>query len=551
MIEVREYILRHKLVLACASVISIIHAVVNVLIAFILSGMINAAMERDVASLKMYTLFSVMYVSTVLVIGTIDNYLQQLFTQKVMKEIRYDSFHALLNQDYQTFNGKPVGEYISLLTNDMDAIESSYIEALFSIVNSIATFSVALVSLIYINYLIILFVLLVGGIYILITSVLSNRITQYKDIWFRSLENYTTRIKELLSGYEVISNFDLAETIEKSFCTVNEDESNRKRNFTVKMENLGVINLALGQGLILAILAIGAILVIIDRLLLGDLIAVAQLLINLVTPVVGLVSCLNEMKSSQNIKQQIIRLVNGSSENWQSTGFEITDFRDKIEFQNVSFSYTGTDQVLSDISFVIRKNKKYAIIGPSGSGKSTLCKLVMNYFNQYEGKILLDGHDYREISDECFSHLFSITQQNIFLFDGTIKDNITLFGEFDLEQINEAIQVAGLQELFIHTGLTLNSVITENGSQLSGGERQRIAIARSYLMGRSILIFDEATSALDKEIANEILTGILKNSNLTCVTITHKINEVDQSLYDEIWEIRDGRINNVLSYEYL
>ena len=105
--------------------------------------------------------------------------------------------------------------------------------------------------------------------------------------------------------------------------------------------------------------------------------------------------------------------------------------------------------------------------------------------------------------------------------------------------------------MFIHTGLTLNSVITENGSQLSGGERQRIAIARSYLMGRSILIFDEATSALDKEIANEILTGILKNSNLTCVTITHKINEVDQSLYDEIWEIRDGRINNVLSYEYL
>ena len=252
MIEVREYILRHKLVLACASVISIIHAVVNVLIAFILSGMINAAMERDVASLKMYTLFSVMYVSTVLVIGTIDNYLQQLFTQKVMKEIRYDSFHALLNQDYQTFNGKPVGEYISLLTNDMDAIESSYIEALFSIVNSIATFF-SCISVINIHKLsdYSFFVLLVGGIYILITSVLSNRITQYKDIWFRSLENYTTRIKELLSGYEVISNFDLAETIEKSFCTVNEDESNRKRNFTVKMENLGVINLALGQGLIL------------------------------------------------------------------------------------------------------------------------------------------------------------------------------------------------------------------------------------------------------------------------------------------------------------
>ncbi len=167
----------------------------------------------------------------------------------------------------------------------MDAIESSYIEALFSIVNSIATFF-SCISVINIHKLsdYSFCITCRGGIYILITSVLSNRITQYKDIWFRSLENYTTRIKELLSGYEVISNFDLAETIEKSFCTVNEDESNRKRNFTVKMENLGVINLALGQGLILAILAIGAILVIIDRLLLGDLIAVAQLLINLVTP---------------------------------------------------------------------------------------------------------------------------------------------------------------------------------------------------------------------------------------------------------------------------
>ena len=539
----KKYFFRHKTIFILACLISVIHAVINVLIAFILSGMINAAIDRSMTSLRVYTSFSITYILLVLLIGSVSNYFQRLFAQKVIQELRHDAFHALLNMDYQTFNGKPIGEYISLLTNDIDAIESSYIDALFSIVNAIVTFIVALVSLISIDYLIILFALIVGAIYVLITSLLSNRITYHKDSWFRSLERYTIRIKELLSGYEVISNFDLSESVEKSFHAVNEEEGNKKRIFSVKMENLGVINLALGQGLILAILVMGAVLVITDRLLVGDLIAVAQLLTNLITPLVGLVSCINEMKSSQNIKQQIIELINGATARTQSNELFLSDFKEKIEFQNVSFSYGETEDVLSNLTFIIRKNKKYAIIGSSGSGKTTLCKLVMNYYSQYEGKMLIDGHDYREISPACFSRLFSITQQNIFLFDGTIRDNITLFGEFSHDQIAEAIRIAGLQEFFVRTGQTLDSVISENGSQLSGGERQRIAIARSYLMGRNILIFDEATSALDKNVASEILSGILKTPNLTCITVTHKLDEVDRMLYDEIWEIRDNRLN--------
>lgn len=540
-----KYFSKYKRLLGISVFLTVIYSVIGVGIAFLLSGMINSAMEHDIELLKKYILVSIGYIIIVSGIGLLNTYLQGMFRKNIILEFRQDVFHAILNQKYRDFYKKPVGDYMSVLTNDIQAIETAYIESLFGILSAGITFVVALMSLIYINYIIIIFAVLVGAIYILLTSILGSRTTQYKDTWFNALEKYTVRLKELFSGYEVISNFDVFKKLENSFWTINKEENDKKYTFAVKMANLENVNLVLGQSCVLVVLSLGTVLVIRDQLVLGDLIAVAQLLTNIITPLAGMASYLNDIKASRTILNRVIDMIDSSADNTQQDRILIDSLQNCIEFKDVSFSYNETNNILKHINLMIEKGKKYAIIGTSGSGKSTVCKLIMNYFDQYEGDILVDGYNYRTIANDSFLKIFSATQQNIFLFDGTIKENITLFDEFSLERIAEAVHVAGLDNFFQYSGFTLDSFISENGMQLSGGEKQRIAIARSYIRNNGILIFDEATSALDKNMASEIFTRLLQIPDLVCIVVTHKLDEVDKDLYDCIWEIKDGTISQI------
>ena len=505
----KKYVLKNIRMLIIAVIFTCIEAVLSVFIAFLLSGIVNAAVEKNSILLQQYLLISLGYVLLLLLIGLTSNYLQRRTIKKIIVNIRQDVFMALINKKHKDYFAKPIGEYISILTNDIDVIESSFLDSIFGIVNVVITFIVAVISLIYIDYKIILFSVVVGIIYLFITSFFSRQLVRYKDNWFARLEKYTIRVKELLSGYEVINNFNILELASESFFCVNEDEGIQKEKFSIKIENLNTLNLGLGQGLIIAIMGISSALVIIDEMIVGNLIAIAQLMTSLISPLAGFAAYLNDIKSSETIYKRVFDLIEEEHILIESNQIEKSEFCDKIELCNINFSYDGQIDVLKNVNYIFEKNKKYAIIGKSGCGKSTLCRLIMNYYDEYDGNIYIDNINYREIKNSSFSNLFSITQQDIFLFDGTLKDNITLFGNYSMEQIINAINLSGLDVFFNREGITLDSIITENGSQLSGGEKQRIAIARAILARRKFVIFDEATAALDETTASEILLKIL------------------------------------------
>ena len=223
--------------------------------------------------------------------------------------------------------------------------------------------------------------------------------------------------------------------------------------------------------------------------------------------------------------------------------------REGVSLENLSFRYEEGGSVLEDLTLRFEAGKSYALVGASGSGKSTLLNLLMGSDDRYEGAIRFDGKELRGISAESLYDLVSLVQQDVFVFDSTIRENITLFKEFDDERVTEAIRLSGLDGFIARRGE--DARCGENGSELSGGERQRVSIARCLLRSTPLLLVDEATAALDSATAFEVTNSILDISGLTRVIVTHRLEEKLLRRYDEIVAMKNGAVQERGTFEEL
>lgn len=230
-------------------------------------------------------------------------------------------------------------------------------------------------------------------------------------------------------------------------------------------------------------------------------------------------------------------------------GEVITALEKEIAVEQVSFGYTEEADVLKEISVKFEAGKSYALVGGSGSGKSTLLDLIMGNFSDYQGSVVYDGKELADIQTESLYDLISVVQQNVFIFDSTIRENITMFKEFSDVQVQRAIELSGLKKLIAEKGE--DYLCGENGCNLSGGERQRISIARCLLRETPILVADEATAALDAKTAYDVIDAILDMDDLTRIIVTHQLEETLLSRYDEIVVMKNGRIEEVGTFAEL
>ena len=209
---------------------------------------------------------------------------------------------------------------------------------------------------------------------------------------------------------------------------------------------------------------------------------------------------------------------------------------DSISINNLSFQYPDKPEIkYPNITF--QKGKKYAILGPSGCGKSTLLKLMLGWYSDYQGDIRLGNNNIKEFSEEAISENISYIDQNVFIFNDTILNNITLTDDFSKEEINQALQDSALINDMDHFPNGLQTIAGENGDQLSGGQKQRIAIARALLHKHNILFVDEGTSALDQKNANIVEDCLLKNPNLTLLLVSHHLTDEKLKLFDQIYSL--------------
>ncbi len=217
--------------------------------------------------------------------------------------------------------------------------------------------------------------------------------------------------------------------------------------------------------------------------------------------------------------------------------------------KDLTFSY-GDRRIITKGNVVLEKGKKYLLKGASGAGKSTFIQLLSKVYEDYEGEILIDGRDLREISEDSFNQNVSFIYQDVFLFEDTIRNNICLYREYEENEINRAVEGAGLLPLLKKKEKGMDEAVEENGKNLSGGERQRISIARAIIRNPQILFADEVTSSLDEHLGRLVEETIL-SLDTTVIAISHRFYDGITDKYDAVIEIKNGGLHLKKMEDYL
>lgn len=490
------------------------------------------------------------YTFALLITESVFKWIYEVMSYKFVAKMSLDTkiyiFNNLIKQDIESFYNNDVGDKISILTNDINTIETEYFRTFLNLVKSGFLFLFAFGTIFYVSYQMTIALMILSIISFVFGNIPMKNLKTFKEKFSNSQSEYTARTSEYFNGYETIKVFGLEKFISKVFYNNSKNVYDKGLAYQKRYSLVTMISYFFGGFTFLGGFVCGGYLAYKGFITLGQMIVCVQLTNHIVNPLMFAIESYGKFKSVDKILNKIENTLI-SEENVETT--EIKDFNNKISLEDVSFKYDDK-KVLENISFDFEKGKKYALVGLSGSGKSTLMKLISKRIKANEGKICIDGTDLDEISRNSIINLISTINQNVFLFKGSIYDNITLFSkDYSEEKVKDVILKAELGKYLDR--LYDKELISENANNLSGGEKQRISIARSLIKDTKIILADEILSSLDNEIAFSIEKGLLELENITLISVTHRLIKQNLKQYDKILVLKDGKIEEKGNFEEL
>lgn len=537
---VRQFFLQNTFPLILSLAVTVILAAVNLALTWLIQQLIDVTTGNSSRfSFLQLTLFAGVLLLC-LVILMLANYLAKpRFLRRAMTQYKNYAFSLLLQKNLASFLKENTSTYISALTNDAISIELNLLEKIFPLFTQLLLFTGALAMMLYYSPLLTLYAFLFTLLPVL-ASLLSGRylVEAEKEVSVKN-EQYVAAIKDSLSGFSVIKSFKAEKEIQEQtgHSAVNAEAAKfRKRKISTLIQMFGSIAGFIAQ---IGVFLVGAWLSLSGKgVTAGVVIAFVNLMNFLISPIAEVPQTLAGMRASLGL---IDKLATSLSTQVRDEGKDISPtLQSHIRFEDLHYAYEEGKPVLFGVDTQINKGECVGLVGASGSGKSTLLHLLMGGSTTYEGNILLDNTELRDVSTQSLYDLLSMVQQNVFIFNSSIRDNITMFRDFPDAQVNRAVELSGLKELLLKRGE--DYLCGENGVHLSGGERQRIAIARALLRENSVLLMDEATASLDPETARHISESIFRLDGLTRIVVTHRLEDQLLSRYDKILALKDGKI---------
>ena len=491
-----------------------------------------------------FTLLQLTVITLLLIGGTAVAYLityhaKPKFVTRGISQYKEYVFVELTKKNISAFSGENSSTYISALTNDIQTIEQGYLWNTFSMLESLLTFIGAMALMIWYSPLLTLIAIGLSLLPLLAAILTGNKVAEEEKKVSDKNEVYTSTLRDSLGGFSVIKSFKAEAQMIRIFKeNVGElaKAQCRKHKMRILVEMFGMVAGVTAQ---LGVFIFGAYLAMSGKgITAGTTMIFVQLMNYVLSPIGTMPTCIAERKAAKALIEKVASALNANVREEGET--EHHKIERSIVVKELSFGYEPEKQVLKNINCTFELGKKYAIVGASGSGKSTLLNLLMASYQNYDGTIYYDDTELRKISSSNLYEIESIIQQNVFVFNATIKDNITMFRDFPEEEINEAIRLSGLFALIEEKGA--DYLCGENGSGLSGGEKQRISIARSLLKKSQVLLVDEATAALDAETAYQVSGAILGLKNVTSIVVTHSLDEGLLKQYDGIITLKNCSI---------
>lgn len=545
----KECIKKNRVLLIFTIIFSIISSVTMVGVSLLLQTTIDKVTDGDMEGFRIVLIFTLVYCLIMAMLYLIYDILSKIFIKNVTQELRSKIFKGIMNHNYKDFTSINSADYISALTNDIKLIEENYITQLLVVLQFSVAFLATTAILLYLSPLVTLCLFISIMLIFIVPSVFGKKLESKQMNLSKQLTSFTTTIKDMLSGYDVIKSYNLKNNIIDEFEIENENLANTK----LETDKLLVINETLSQilGMTTQFVAVflAAYLVLKGKLTMGMLIAIVQLSGSFIQPIIMIMSCVPKITSMKTVIKRLDDISNYQDKSF--LGSEIPTFENCLEISNLNFAYEENKSILNNVDLKINKNKKYAIVGASGCGKSTLVKLILGYYADYNGQIKYDNKEIKNVDVERINEMISVIHQNVYMFDKNIKDNICLDRDFSYDEINETLELSGSKNFIYQFEENLNYLVGENGNNLSGGQKQRIAIARALIQKTPILVLDEGTSAIDMQTGYDIERRLLNLEDRTLITITHKMSEDLLNLYDEIIFMENGKIIEIGKFKDL
>ncbi len=469
------------------------------------------------------------------------------FMRDVLLTLRLRAFDKIMRMSYKRFNKKSRDVYVSNLINDINTFESAFFHSLINVIFRIGVYVLAITLLFVLNWMIALIVLFTSFMVLGLSKLFEKKTVAYQKAVSSENEAFTLDASNTFNGLEILKLNNMEEGfLDKSHKKLYRLEG-KKKGFNL-FTNLQIhTNETLGYILFTIILVILMYQTQVG-LGLGEMVLVIQLATNSIFPLVNMTPLLNVIKSSKAIYEKIT--TPEDEEEFSETRTLPFSLQNAITLDEVRFAYEdGESDVLQKTSFTIEKGKKYLLRGPSGAGKSTLMKILNMTIDDYEGAIRVDDVDMKQVSLNSFNEKVAFIYQDVFLFEATLKENVTLFKDASDEEVLSVCEAAGLKEMIDALPDGLNTMIEENGKNLSGGERQRVSIARALFKKAELLFVDEATSALNDELGRKIEETILE-MKATVIAISHKTFPGITERYDGVLELKNGYVTPFTSAEY-
>ena len=464
-------------------------------------------------------------------VSVLHELLQARAIRRLNNAVREDMAEALLRMSHQDYHAEGAGEYLSRFTNDVNQIENLAWKPFFQLVEAAATSLFSVIALLTIHWSLVLAALLTTVVMVFVPQLFNKRMKALGAVCSEEQAKATGVLKDLLSGRDVLRSFGREARFTQGAGRASDQiERPRFRLAYVK----GFVGAGVGcVNVICQVLVTGLVglLAIWGYTQAGSLAAGGNLCGMLSN---GLGSIAGLLLSFSSAKPFFEKIPLNAQKPTSLCPIEST--AEVITVENLSFQY-GERPILQDLSLQFKKGCKYALTGPSGCGKSTLLKLLLGWLPDYGGVIRFDGKDTRDLTPEQLQQQISYIEQNVFLFNSTIRDNITLGETFTDAQMEKALRDSALIGDLAAMPDGLDTIVGEEGGNLSGGQKQRVAIARALIHNRSILLVDEGTSALDQKNADIVEKSLLANPDLTLILVSHHLTEARKGQFSEVYEL--------------
>lgn len=520
-------------------ILTIAMSSINLMISWLIQQIMDSMANQNMQSVVRCAWIAASVVIAYTVSNAVYRAVYPRFLQRAMQQYRDYAFSRLTQKSLRSFSKEGTALYVSALTNDCTSIENNYLAATFTLIELLFCFLGALIMMLYYSPVMLVLAVALSFLPVAVSMTAGNRLTEQKKEISKKNERFVSIVNELLSGFPVIKSFRAEAQASRLFSQRNEQAEEAKKN---KRRTEQLISLLANDAGIIAQMGIflaGAWLAISGKgVTAGVVIVFVQLMNYILNPISQVPLLWSNRKAAIALME---KLSDALSENVREEGREkLNGFSEKIEVKDLTYGYEPESHVLKDMDAQFDAGKSYAIVGGSGSGKSTLLNLLMGSSSNYQGEICIDGVSIKNIESESLYQLMTSVQQNVFVFNDTIRNNVTMFHEFPDKEVTLALERSGLSEFIEKRGEEF--VCGENGANLSGGERQRISIARALLRKSPILLVDEATAALDAATARAVSFSILNLVGMTRIVVTHRLEEAILRRYDKILVMKNGTI---------